>query len=439
MTGGILRIILYTGFVVLPVVLATFLGSGSERFIPELGKNFGLMGFMILIAQFILAARIKWIERAFGFDIVIRYHKNMAVLAGCLLLFHPLLLAAGGRGWRLIAGLKMPWYIWLGKAALLVLLLNIFVSSFQTSFKLKYEKWRLGHDILGPLIIVMAFTHSWIMGNDLELASMKTLWIFALILAIFMFLYHVMIRPWRLKRCSYRVVDVQPETENVWTIKMTPPEGADIYDYLPGQFHFVTFYRQMNLPVEEHHWTISSSPTEEDYVSSTIKALGDFTSTIGKTKKGDRAAVHGAFGRFSYVLHPEEKDLVFIAGGIGITPFMSMLRHMRKTMDTHSVLLIFANKKEAQIVFRDELAEMEKGGHPRLKVIHVLSRPDEDWKGETGYVDREKIERFCGADPDGKVFYVCGPAPMRRAIIADLRNLHVPDERIRMEIFSFLE
>ena len=439
MLGAVLRIVLYTGLVLLPVVPATFLASESENFVSELGKNCALMAFVILVLQVVMAARIKWIERPFGFDILIRYHKHMAVLAGCFLLAHPLLLAAGGGGWRLLFGFNLPWYIWLGKAALLVVLLNICLSIFQRSFSIQFEKWRLGHDILGPLIIVMAFIHSWVVGHDLKMGGMKTLWIVALISGFSLFFYHRIIRPWRLRHRSYRVIDVHLETKDVWTVKMSPPPGESIYPYLPGQFHFVTFYRSENLPIEEHHWTISSSPKEKGYVSSTIKALGDFTATIGKTKPGDRAAVHGAFGRFSYVLHPEEKDLVFLAGGIGITPLMSMLRHMRDTEDTRSVLLLYANKKEDRIVFRKELSEIESGEYPRLEVVHVLSRPDEGWQGETGHVDREKIERLCGKDLGEKVFYVCGLPPMLKAVISALEDLQVPEERIRMEIFSFLD
>jgi predicted ferric reductase len=302
MSGAVLRLFFYAGFVALPVVLATFLGLESEKFVSELGKNFALMAFLILILQFIMAARTKWIERTFGFDILIRYHKHMAGFAGALLL------AAGGGGWRLLIGLDVPWYIWLGKATLVAVLLNIVLSGFQTSIKLKFETWRLGHDIMGPLIILMAFTHSWVAGHDLNLLILKILWIAGLILALAFMFYHGIVRPRHLERRSYRVIDVQPETEDVWTVKMSPPEGEPIYSYLPGQFHFVTFYRNRGLPVEEHHWTVSSSPAEKGYVSSTIKALGDFTSTIGETRAGDRAAVHGAFGRFSYVLHPEEID-----------------------------------------------------------------------------------------------------------------------------------
>jgi predicted ferric reductase len=439
MAGALFRITSYTAIVLLPVLLATFLGSGPGNFLFELGKNCALMGFMVLVFQFVIATRIKWVERAFGFDILIRYHKHMAVFAGILFLAHPLLLAAGGGGSRLLLALDLPWYIWIGKALLLLLLLNILLSIFQTPLHLKFEKWRRGHDILGPLILVMAFAHSWIVGDDLQLAPLKAIWVAGLVLAISLFIYHVLLRPKLLRRRAYTVVDVQPETNDVWTVTMRPPEGERVYPYLPGQFHFVTFYRNQTLPVEEHHWTISSSPAEKSHVSSTIKALGDFTATMGETKPGDKAAVHGAFGRFSYLLHPEEDDLIFFAGGIGITPLMSMLRHMRDVNDDRSVLLVYANKDESQIVFRKELSEIEAGENPRLKIVHVLSRPHEAWRGETGHVDREKIERLCGKDLGNKVFYVCGPPPMLKGVISALNEMRVRDEQIRVEIFSFLD
>jgi ferredoxin-NADP reductase len=174
-------------------------------------------------------------------------------------------------------------------------------------------------------------------------------------------------------------------------------------------------------------------------VSSTIKALGDFTSTMGQTRVGDRAAVHGGFGRFSYVLYPKERDLVFIAGGIGITPLMSMIRHMQDTRDTRQVLLLYANKDQSGIVFSRELSEIEAGGHPSLRVVHVLGSPGPGWKGETGFVDEEKILRLCGDDLDGKIFYVCGPSGLIDAVLDALTGLGVEDYRIRIEIFSFLD
>jgi len=439
MWGALLRLLLYVGIVIGPVVVASLLGSRTDNVLYEMGKGFALAGFVILFLQFILAARIKWIERSFGLDILIRYHKHMAVFGVLLLLSHPVLLAAGGAGWRLIVSPDLPWYIWVGKASLIVLLLTVLASLYQRGLKLTFEKWRFFHDISTPLILVLAFTHSWFAGDDLQLISMRTLWIIILLLAALVYAYHRFVTPQRLNSRPYRVIEVHPETENVWTVKLAPPEGDSIFSYLPGQFHFITFYRRRHLPVEEHHWTISSSPTEKGYVSSTIKALGDFTSTMGETRVGDQAAVQGPFGRFSYALHPEEKNLIFIAGGIGITPLMAMLRHMRDMRDKRPVLLLYGNRGEDQIVFREELSRLEEEELPSFRVVHVLSRPGRSWTGETGHVDGHKIIKYCGEDLKGKTFYICGPPPMRKAVIFRLKSLGVVDSQIRLEIFSFLD
>ena len=439
MGAGGARLILYILAVTLPVWLTTWLGEEAEGIVIDIGRNLALIGFMVLILQFLLAARVKWIERAFGLDILIRFHKYIAVLAAACLLLHPLLLAAGGMGWTLLIGLDLPWYIWVGKAALILVVANVLVSMYQGRLGLTFEKWRLGHDVLAPLILLGIFVHSWFAGDDLELGSMQALWIGSFALAISMFIYHRFLRPISLAKQPYQVKEVIQEAEDVWTVHLAPPQGKSIPAYYPGQFHFLTFFRDPALPVEEHHWTISSSPTQKETLSSTIKAVGDFTSTIGRTKPGDTAAVHGPFGRFSYALHPRERDLVFLAGGIGITPLMAMIRHMQDTRDTRSVTLLYANRNEDQIVFREELSDIAAGQWPDLDLVHVLSRPEGDWRGESGHIDRAKIEKFCGQNLGTKVFYVCGPLRMSTALISTLRDMGVPDQRIRREIFSFLD
>jgi predicted ferric reductase len=439
MTGGLARIVLYVLVVTLPVWLASWLGGEPEGVVIDVGRNFALIGFMILTLQFLIAARVKWIERAFGFDILIRFHRLIALAAVGLLLLHPLLLAYGGMGWKLLIGLDLPWSIWVGKAALILLVANAALSMVQTRIGLSFEKWRLGHDLLAPAILVLIAVHSWFAGDDLEALTMQALWVGLVLLAASMFVFHRFVRPSMLRKQTYTVRDVRKETGDVWTVELAPPEGQDVPEHLPGQFHFLTFFRDPALPVEEHHWTISSSPTRKDVLSSTIKAVGDFTSTVGQTKPGDTAAVHGPFGRFSYLVHPEERDLVFLAGGIGITPIMSMLRHMRDTGDDRSVVLLYANRRQEQIVFRRELDEMTAGGAPNLKLVHVLSRPEDGWTGERGHIDRTLIEKHCGQDPAGKTFYVCGPARMAEALISALRSMGVRERMIRREIFSFLD
>ena len=341
MLSGVILIIAYVILVTSPLLLVTALRLYSpNELLYEIARSFGLSAFAILCLQPVLVARLKWIERPFGMDILSRFHKSMGVFLAILLLSHPPLLALGGGGWSLITSLEQPWYIWLGKLGLLTLVIHICTSVFSSRLGLTFEQWRRVHYIIPPFIIALVFVHSWETGDDLKEWPVRALWMAFLLVAFAAYIYHKILKPILLSRHPYRVVEVKQETHNVWTVKLAPPEGEALYDYYPGQFHFITFHRGRNLPVEEHHWTISSSPAQKEFVSSTIKESGDFTSTIGLTKPGDGAMIQGPFGRFSYVLHPEDNDMVFIAGGIGITPFMGMIRYMQDMKADLRVLVL---------------------------------------------------------------------------------------------------
>ena len=204
--------------------------------------------------------------------------------------------------------------------------------------------------------------------------------------------HHTWVRPKLRRRRAYRVAAVEPESSDVTTVKLEPPTGRQRYDYSPGQFQFVRFHSESpNVPVEEHHWTISSSPSRDGYVTSTIKASGDFTSNVSDLRVGDLAEVDAPFGRFSYTLYPGESDLVMIAGGIGITPLMAMIRHLHDNGSRRGVTLLYANRTEQDIVFREELEQIAASETPRLSVTHVLSRPSESWDGERGHIDADLI------------------------------------------------
>ena len=435
---GVALVALYVVLVCTPAALVTLLGPPRYVWLYAVGLNAALTGFMILVLQVVLAARWRWASQPFGLDIVLRFHRKMAVFGACLLIAHPFLLAAGRGNWHLIYSLDQPWNIWLGRVALLLVIVNVLLSVFRVQLRQTFERWRLLHGVIGVLLLGSAWTHSWFTGPDLRLTALQILWIALAALVVLVFAHHRFIRPRLLRRGAYRVVGVHQEIENVWTIELQPPDGRSRESYAPGQFHFLTLHRDRDLPHEEHHFTISSSPSRPDAVSSTIKAVGDFTSTIGRTKPGDTASVHGAFGRFSYRFHTDERDLVFIAGGIGVTPLMSMLRCMHDTGEDIRVTLLYANKDDASIVFRQELESIASGDQPRLTLVHVLSKPPEDWAGESGHIDRAMLERHV-PEPSGKTFYICGPPPRIKATISNLKSMGVRDRDIRMEIFSLVD
>lgn len=432
-----MRLLMYAAIVLLPLILVALLRPPTDHsFIYTVGKNLALAGFTILAMQFVLSARLKWIERPFGLNVLFYFHKAMAILASLLLISHPVLIAIGGHDWSVIFGPQVKWHIWLGRIALLIVLVHVLLASFRFIIKLNYETWRFVHNLGAVLILALGFFHSWNAGGDFKIVWMKALWAVLLFVAVASYLWHRVLRTILLRRHPYKVTNVREEAAGVWTIELTPPGGIRRFDYLPGQFHFITFQRAPNLPVEEHHWTISSSPTASGVLCSTIKESGDFTTSIGKTKPGDAALVYGPFGRFSYALHPDERELVFIAGGIGITPLMSMLRHIRDARANRTVTLLYASTCESDIVFRDELAEMERTGVAQLKIVHVLSKPSDEWQGERGRLDEDKIKRGIGPELTRCAFYVCAPPELMDQTIRILRKANVPAARIHFERFN---
>lgn len=433
---GILRIALYVAAALAgPLAASVLVGSSGHNFIYTLGLHFALAAFALVGLQVVLAARFRCIEWPFGLDMMFRFHKAMALVAGTLLVLHPIFLAWGRGSSRLLFATDVSWKVYLGRVALLLLLVNWFVSQFRQEVSLEFQKWRWVHNLLGLAVITLGFLHSFFIGHDLAHAGMQALWIAAMLAVVGVYVYHKLIRSLQMRRHAYRVVEVRKETHDVTTVLLEPPAGQRRYDYWPGQFHYVNFHRQdRSLPHEEHHWTISVPP-DTPHVGSTIKASGDFTSTIDRTREGDRAEVLGAYGRFSYVLYGDEGDLVFIAGGIGITPLMAMIRHMHRNKEDRNVLLLYANKTQADIVFREELDRIAASPAPHLTVVHVLSRPEDSWDGPRGLVDREFLDKHCG-EVAGKAFYVCGPPPMADMVISILRKMGVSEKAIHYERFA---
>jgi predicted ferric reductase len=430
------RMLLYLFLLLLPVFMTTAAAlGGPDKFAYNLGRAFALMAFVILALQFALAARLHWLESPFGLNLIFPFHRNMAILALLLLLCHPLLMAYGGGGWELLWG-DNTWYIWVGRLTLLTLFMNVVISLVSKPLKVSFETWRLGHNISGPAILILAFIHSWNASVDFNLLLLKWLWLVLLFQAAFLYWHHKFYLPARLRRQPYRVVEVKQETPNVWTLKFTPPEGEERFDFVPGQFQFVTLLRGRGLPVEEHHFTISSSPTEKDFHTSTIKASGDFTASIGATRPGDLAAIEAPFGRFSSVYYQGIRDFIYIAGGIGITPLMSNLRYMHAIESEHRILLLYANKTEADIIFQDELAFLAAQPKPELTVVDILSRPGETWLGEKGHLDRDTIKRLAGERLQTSIIFLCCPYPMLKQIRRILLDLGESEKRIIWEYFS---
>lgn len=145
----------------------------------------------------------------------------------------------------------------------------------------------------------------------------------------------------------------------------------------------------------------------------TIRHVGDYTTAIADLQPGKRVLVSGPYGRFTHEIARTDKRL-FIAGGVGITPIRSMIDEA--LAQKRDCVLVYGNRSPDDVVFKKELKQFAKKG---LKIINVFSDPPKNYKGETGYVDAERIRRLVPDFADRDI-YLCGPPPMMAGIIEEL-------------------
>ncbi len=378
------------------------------------------LGLTFILLQFILVSRIKWLEEGFGLDRMFRWHRVFGRTGLIMVTFHAALIIA----FRLqqFGEIFLDLFILGGVLALLGFMVTAGVASTYKKFSMAYETWRnihLANYVLFPVA----------MGHALYHASPGSLLYYFLVLLGLLFLAVLVYRLVRIisvRRNPYEVVEVRQEADDIWSLFFKGPR----LDYKPGQFMFIQLLRDGQLS-SAHPFTISSSPTA-DRLSITPKKLGDFTMTIKDTSVGDRAFIDAPYGVFSF-LNYSSGDPVFIAGGIGITPFMSMLRYMYDRKVDQKVTLFWANRSEKNLCFREELEKMEKE-MPGLQVIPVMS-DQPDWEGEKGHIKGPMILNYIDT-PENKEFYVCGPPAMSRAVINELKQINVTPAAIHSELFE---
>ncbi|MBN1426092.1 ferredoxin reductase family protein [Candidatus Fermentibacteria bacterium] len=411
--------------ILLAPLMIMFVVSPVEdtSFWRALARGSALVAGAMLVVQGLLAARLRCLDQAFGHDVIMRFHRKAGFFAVGLAFAHPVFLAIDdGSLWFL--SFDVGWRIGLGKISLAALMGAALVVALG---RFDYLRRRTVHGMLARVATLSVLGHGFVMGSDGWIGALHVFWWGLAGVFVVTVLYGKIYMP-RWGRGQYVVASVLRQTHDTWTVELTPKTRA-IRVHYPGQFMFLRIEAAGRR--EEHPFTIASAPRADGGIAATIKESGDFTRGIGSVKPGSRASVEGPFGRFCYQFHAPS-SLVFIAGGVGITPVMSMLRHLRDTGDARPAVLLFGNKTEEDIIFRDELKALPA----TVRVVHILSNPSSTWNGPLGYVTADSIREHAADLLAVADVYLCGPPVMMDKVIRALRDLNVPRHRIHYERFA---
>jgi ferredoxin-NADP reductase len=209
----------------------------------------------------------------------------------------------------------------------------------------------------------------------------------------------------------------------------------DYPDYRPGAYFWVELPDRGHVDEKglRRHISLATSPTERGVVGLATRLRDTaFKRTLAELEVGDEVQVEEPKGSF---LLPEDTDeeYVFVAGGIGITVFRSMLRYIADEGLPYSVTLVYSNRDRESAAFLDELEEIERRAD-RVRV--VLTMTDEPgWEGETRHLDADVLGELVGG-LDGKTFLVAGPPQMAEAVAGSLTGAGLPDDRVLADKFS---
>ncbi|MEN9518041.1 MAG: hypothetical protein RLZZ381_629, partial [Cyanobacteriota bacterium] len=316
---------IYLLITLLPLLILLFYAPPEGRgFWTEFSVALGFIGLAMMALQFALTSRINRIEASYGVDIILQFHRYISLVAFSLIVIHPLILfVTEPETLQLLNIFEAPWRAKNAVASTTALILLVVTSIWRQPLKIPYEPWRILHGILAVTIVAFGLAHALGVSYYLSLFWKSVLWSAIALFALWLLIYIRLIKPWFMTKKPYLVEEVIPQRGGVWTLALRS-RGHSGMEFQPGQFAWITLDISP-FRMREHPFSMSSSAVRPERLEFSIKALGDFTNHIKDVKSGTKAYLDGPYGVFTSDRYWDSTGFVLIAGGIGITPMMSML------------------------------------------------------------------------------------------------------------------
>jgi len=384
-----------------------------------------IVGFTLFAISFILTSRIKPIEKYFGgLDKLYKKHQHIGKIAFILLLLHPILLSLR---WFPENIEKMFWFLLplhkkievnLGSWALIGLTILLALT---IVVKLPYDKWKITHKFMGLIFlvgIIHLFSINNFYANNFYLAIYLSL---ISIVSLTAFIYKSIFEKWLVKKHPFIVTKIQNLNDQVMEVSLK--NSSIEFEYIPGQFCFFQFIHN-DISMESHPYTICGGSTEGE-IRVLIKSLGDYTTNLHeKLTLNTAALVEGPYGYFDY--RKGKNKQVWIAGGVGIAPFISWSRDFKNhDISALDIDFYYCVNNTAEAYHLHEFEKLEKS----LPNFHLfLSCSD-----RTGFINGKDIN-----NTKDRTIYICGPSEMSKSLTKDFKAANIKEDNIIFEDFDFM-
>jgi predicted ferric reductase len=407
----------------------------------SIGMALGITAYSYFLLTLIVSARIRYLDRLFGHDSVLVFHRSLAITAVLLALGHAVFkkIYAFVPTFQTLLGIAALSVF--GNVALITALLMVrgvqhrlgFIAKLKSTIvrrgRLDYSQLKLFHNITSLAAVAVAVHVGLASATRENRARMGFMGIWAAA-ALALYVYHKFIRVLVNKRNALTLSNAAALAPGIITLEMKRT-GAELPAHAAGQFGYFRILSKVSGH-EEHPFTISSAPLSPA-LSITVKNLGDYTARLKDLRPGTRVLFDGPYGIFTP--RQDGRMHVFIAGGIGITPFLSVLEEWGRDGIKQRCLLVWSVRQEAEMVRRGFFEDLQKKS-PAFRFVPVITS-HRDETGGRRRIDRELLESAIGGPvPANAVAWVCGPEPLRENVVEYLREMGMHAGKIRYEKFA---
>jgi predicted ferric reductase len=401
---------------------------GLEKKLLRGGKIIGITIAVLIFVQLVFVARFKFMDKIFGLNKLYIFHGINGLIIAFLALVHPFTIIASEKFTLFPLELRF-WPEFLGAGIAVIIVMMVLGAVMRKKLKLPYHIWAILHRAAAVPVVFLFTFHILFVSETFESGipqiSAVILGFIVLILAL-----KIIYRWFKPGSKKFKIFEVTPAGGGSTLLKIRALEKSDETDFIPGQFAFITPLSE-NIPPETHPFTIAASPLKNDELSFIIKSIGDWTANIKNLKSGEKVLIDGPYGLFSYKFFKENSPLILIAGGIGITPMLSMLLNLADTEPHKKVLLIWSVRKKEDIIFPELFKDLEKK-LSNLIIEYIITDEGDDKRTLDLNTTQNLVKNY---SLNSEVF-ICGPPPMMKSVKKNLKDTGFKRKKIHTEKFS---